>query len=334
MKYQTTVGMCSALVAALTLLHASAEEKKQPTQEEVRHTIAVLEKRVALQEKKIKDVTDEMIRIDENLERQVNNIVEQIAAMSDSQDSGTKMIERKREVIEGLKRSAEFFAKERDRRNRELARPTELNVPKEDLAQDVAALDERIEERVAQILAVTASLAEHEDYKKYEAYQSSVYGGYRGYSSHVQGRRKTDEYRQNERETKKSVNTKKKIHQELQEGIDRLKRENKQLENKLKYATNEDEQALFRDQIAYNSEIISKREAQMLSVVSDVNPGQKKVSRKAANTFDKMLQEASVDFRSDHNRLVQLNKQRDRERSALKRLNERLDRTRPYLTAE
>ena len=325
--------MCGTLVAAFTLLNASAQGKKQPTQEEVRHTIAVLEKRVALQEKKIKDVTDEMIRIDENLERQVNTIVEQISALSDSQDSGTKMIERKREVIDGLKRSAEFYAKERDRRNRELARPTELNVPKEDQAQDVAALDERIEERVAQILAVTASLAEHQDYKKYESYQSTRYGGYSGYSSNVR-RRKTDEYRQNERENKKSVNTKKQIHADLQTGIDGLKRENAQLENKLKYARNEDERALYRDQIDYNTELISKREAQMLSVVSDANPGQKKVSRKAANTIDKMLEEATVVFRGDHNRLLELNKQRDRERSALKRLNERLDRVRPCLDSE
>ena len=69
----------------------------------------------------------------------------------------------------------------------------------------------------------------------------------------------------------------------------------------------------------------------MLSVVADPNPGQKKVSRKAANTIDKMLQDAAVDIRGEHNRLVQLNSQRDQQRSALKRLNERLERVRPYL---
>ena len=223
--------------------------------------------------------------------------------------------------------------KERDRRSKELVRPTELNVPKEDLSQDVAALDERIKERVDQILAITASLAEHEDYKKYENYQVTSYGGYNRYSTHVRSR-KSDAYKQNERATQKSVNTKKKIHEELQESVDMLKHENAQLEKKLKYTENVDELALYRDQIDYNTGLIPKREAQMLSVVADPNPGQKKVSRKAANTIDKMLQDAAVDIRGEHNRLVQLNSQRDQQRSALKRLNERLERVRPYLESE
>ena len=50
-----------------------------------------------------------------------------IAAISDSVDSGTKVIAKKREVIDGLKRSIEFYVKERDRRSKELVRPTELN---------------------------------------------------------------------------------------------------------------------------------------------------------------------------------------------------------------
>ena len=69
MKHQVIIGVLGMLVAALTVVNVSAQKKKQPTQEEVHHTIAVLEKRVVLQEKKINDVTEEMLKIDQNLER-------------------------------------------------------------------------------------------------------------------------------------------------------------------------------------------------------------------------------------------------------------------------
>ena len=75
------------------------------------------------------------------------------------------------------------------------------------------------------------------------------------------------------------------------------------LEEKMKYTRNDDELALYRDQIEYNKQLMTKRQEQMLSIVADQNSGQKKVSRKSANTIDKMLGEVALNVRREHHRL-------------------------------
>lgn len=109
-----------------------------------------------------------------------------------------RVANQKREIMEALKKSIDFYRKQREERKAQLLHPTYLNVTDEDLKRDIATLDARVEERVDQIMQITASLAQDTDYDQYDRCITDNNGN----------RRVNREVRQAENSTKRAVNAK------------------------------------------------------------------------------------------------------------------------------
>ena len=280
--------------------------------------LEILAKHVALQEERVEAITLEMLEIDRDIERRVSRVVDRLASIKDSQDSDTKVVNQKRKIIEGLAKSIETYKRERDKRKAQVVRPTYLNVGSDALAKDVKVLDEHMEKRIEQILQLTASLAEHKDYDRYDNYRSSYYDN-NGYN-----RSRNEKYKKNQRVNIHATNLSDDVSEGLKKSIEKLKRENVQLELKLKQTRDPAAIAFYKDRIAWNKELIQKRDEQAWNAPQKKSPASRTVSRKEANQLDNMIDDERLDIRADHRHLVALRSKRDTERARLKRVKTQL----------
>jgi hypothetical protein len=284
---------------------------------------ATLEKWIKLQEERVNTLTEDMADIDRDIEMRVDRIVDLLTKSKDSVDSGTKILNRKRDAIKGLKKSMEAYSRERAKRREQVLRPTYMNTPASVLTNDVVVLDARIEKRIDQILEIASSFAEHKDYKRNTTHSVNVYHGGYGYS-----RPRTvevdEKYQQNQKVTGRATNTREKIAKELDDSVQRLKQENRRLENQLKMTVNPDQAGYLKDRMDWNKELIRKRDQQKWAMIKDRKPAGKKVSRDAANSLGRLMDEERDQIRDIYRQLVSLRSRRDQERSKLTHLNNRL----------
>ncbi|MCE9613675.1 MAG: hypothetical protein K8T26_05320 [Lentisphaerae bacterium] len=315
-------------VAALALPPALGQTPAAPAPATLDPQIAMLQQHVALQEEKVRALTADMIAIDQGVEREVTRMVDDLAALSDSDDSDTKIATQKRETIAALKRCIDFYRKLREERKAQLLHPTYLNVSDEDLKQDMARLDERTEARVEQILQVTESLAQAPEIARADRYETAENGRRLGL---------TDAYRQSERLHQNSETTVNKVSEGLEKDKARLTAENARLNQQLSMTRDPDTVEFLKSSIAWNEELIVRRTEQAAAVTSgtattspagsdyagnakDPQP----VTRKAANELDREFDAARLDIKAQYQKLLTLKTRRDQERAQLKRLNDKL----------
>ncbi len=161
----------------------------------------------------------------------------------------------------------------------ELRRPT-LRLTEEQKRGGVAAFDERIDKRVAQILAVQKSLPVHTDYEKYKATGSDWHGTtYEDNEDHEQNRRVTA-YTNSQR---------KEIVGGLRDGISRLEEQGRTL--KARNAPAED--------MERNETILAERRKQLAEALTPAGTATEGIGKEEAQDLDKALQTAIGELRGD-----------------------------------
>lgn len=283
-----------------------------PAEEDAR--VSLLQKRVALQEAKVRALTEEMVQIDAGIERDVDLIIERLSAVTDSTDSDVRVANQKREIIVALKKSIDFYRKQREQRKAQLLQPTYLNVPDEDLKQDIATLDARVEERIDQIMQITASLAQDTDYDQYDRYITDNNGN----------RRVNREVRQAENSTKRAVNAKGDVADGLVADKAKLESEIAKLEQQAARTQDADTRAFLEESIAWNRELVQKRDEQIAALIMPAAPAQQPITAKASNELDRLFDGMRLDIKADYQKLLTLKSRRDQERAQLKRLTDAL----------
>jgi len=150
-------------------LPLSAQTPAQaPTAEQLQSWVQLRAQRVEL-------LRDEVKAADARVESRVAVIVDALESVRDSKDSKTKVARMKESTMKGLMNVVKSYDNRRATIRGELQNPRNALTDAEK-RKIIAALDERIERRVQQIERLHRSMPAHEDYDRYKATGSNVFG--------------------------------------------------------------------------------------------------------------------------------------------------------------
>jgi len=306
---QPAVAEQPAAVTGQPAAPSAAEEQAQ-----LENCVRVMKGELERAEARAKAVTAQLVSLDEDIESRMNRIVSLLSSVRDSSDtSSTRMRMAKEDAIEGLKATALYYARERDKRRKAMS-GTSSQLSDDDLAKDIAALNARIEVRVAQSLDVATSLTQHEEGRiDKHADQWTNYAI------------ETPEYKKTERDARESVKIKADLVADLRASIDKLTREKKALEAELRQATDPGKVAQLSKDIEEKSKTVEARRSQIEELVTASGPATRPVSQKAGFEMDKMLDEMTAELKKDFAAFKRLVAERDAARARVKPLKERLE---------
>jgi hypothetical protein len=202
----------------------------------------------------VNDIREEFVQVSKDIDDGVDRVMTLILPLTDTIDTGNKVTVLKEQTIESLRHVIEMYVTERQKLEGALARPTAL-MTKPQMADQVGAIDEKVDQRIDDILRISASLAEHQEFEKYE-YTHVPY-------SEIYHQGVTEEYRQNRKVQRRVVQTRGELSEELQKSITTLKERLSRYERTLPYqsttANKEAVESLINDTRAR----IAEREQQL-----------------------------------------------------------------------
>jgi hypothetical protein len=307
-------------VLILGLAQAQAQEATPPTKQDCENAMQVVQRAVDGQLDRVQTVQAKLKATDEQIERRVSRIVDYLCTVTDSQKSGTRIIAAKEDVLQGLKNTVDVYARERDTRLAALGRASN-RLTEEDLVHDITRLNDRIEKRVQQALAITMSLPAEKDVPQ-------ITETYYGDGVTVQA---NPEYTRNKMMSGRSNQIRKRVSQALQASVQRLENSNRELERNLQSAKTEAEQKFLQDFIKRNRELSQKRRDDVMRILTDTLPATKELDGRAADELVRQIQTDRLEAKKDGNEWMRLKGEWDSERSKLRDEEARLARYKQML---
>lgn len=187
--------------------------------------IRLRESRVATKEELLKTT-------DARLEKGIADLVALLQSVNDSPESRTRVTLLKEQVAKALAKSVGYYRQKRQETRAALERK-DLGYQPEDLRRGLAALDERTEKRIAQIIEITRSLAVGQEFDKYLVeYDDNDHGW--DDDKHY---RKSKDWSQNRRVTALTDQDRKQVQEALFKNIEELDRRERDLKSRLATAT-------------------------------------------------------------------------------------------------
>lgn len=287
-----SMGMLTAQDAA-----PKAEAAKAPmTLEERKASIPSIEGHIQERRDRLEEVGADVLRLDDRLETKVDNIVNKLASLKDSEGSRRRVSQLKMAAMEDLVKNAKEYQSKRAELIRELRKdkPTQ---PKDYVEGDVKIVDERVEKRVEQVLLLSKSFSQERDVKKYTGGGGGYYGWGGGWNNNE---RVSEEWRQNNRD--KSMNKKQRdaVKAALEKSITRYESLANGVEQKLKGTEISAEyRALLESESKHYEKVLENRKRQLADFVLVEAPNTKAISQRAALDIEHALDDAVNDFDSD-----------------------------------
>ena len=251
------------LATAQPCIHAAAAP---PTAAQYEAALAAREQRTAL-------LRDELKALDTRIEGRVGSIIGALQSVGDSKDSKTKVARMKEQTIEALKKNIGYYQTKRAALQEEMRRPT-LRLTDEQKRKGIAVFDERIEKRVAEILAVQKSLPAHKDTG--ENRNGTTYAV-------------NEDHRQNQRVTAYTNSQRKEVEDGLRRSIARIEQQNRALKTANAPA----------EEIAKNDALLAERRRQLATALSPAATPTHEIGQKEALDLDKAMQTAIGELRKD-----------------------------------
>ena len=223
---------------------------------------------------------DEIKSLDARIESRLATIITGLSQITDSKDSRTKVARLKEDTAKALGQNIANYQRRRAALLEELRRPT-LQLTAEQKQQIIAALDARIEKRVAQILELQKSFPTHKDYDRYEVTGSRDWGT---------EYKVNDDFRQNQRVTTHTDQMREKVIASLRQSIARLEQQGRTLA-----AT----PGLEKER-ARNDALLAERRKQLKDALENKpTVAQRAVSQKEAQGMDQALRQATEELRRE-----------------------------------
>lgn len=235
-----------------------ADDQEKTMEEKTRQELVILESNLAKREKRLAGIAEDMIDLDNSIEGTITTILDLLKKKQDSKDSGTFVTRTKQDAIKALQTSIQRYETTRRELRSKIDQPG-TKIDQETLKADIAVFDERIEKRVNQIIEITQTLATHEDYNKYIVSSGSRWRG--------SSWRKSDDWMQNRKLSTRTGQERKSIVAALQESIERLKAEKRNLETKIAAEKNEARKELFAEDLSIVKEKLDNRQSQLVEVL-------------------------------------------------------------------
>jgi hypothetical protein len=265
-------------------------------------------------EARVVSVTDQLRSLNGDIESRVDRIVQLLSQVRDSADTaGSRMRIAKSEVLAGLEAMARYFARERDRRKKEMNNPY-AQIEAADLAGDVTALNAKIETCVTQSLEIAKSLVPHteDDVRKYDDWD---------YDSSDESR----EYKRVKRDAEASVKIKSELVADLRASIVKLTQDVKAREMEIHTTMDLHKREHLMNDVREMRQTIEMRRAQIEELMMAPKPETRAVGQKAAFEMDQLLDEMTQSLKRDFSKLKVLINERDEARARLKPLKDKLE---------
>ena len=253
---------------------------------------------------------EELVKISGDIDAGVENILDLIMPLTDSLETGNKVTQLKQDAMMGLRKAIDYYTTERQKLEGDLSRPV-ANLTKEQMANQVGAIDEKVDLRINEILRLSASLAENQEVEKYE----HTFDPY----SEIYNRRVTDEYKQNQKVQRRVVDTRDNLTAGLEKSVAALKERVTRYERLLSYQVNEDNAAAIRSLIEESKTRLANREAQLTNLGTAYGEaGSKAIGKDEFKVVMQMITEQKAEIRSSFDLLRRIKTEYD---TALVRYN-------------
>lgn len=221
----------------------------------------------------------ELKALDSRIEGRVDVIVDALRTIGDSKDSRTKVARMKEQTIQALEQNIGYYQTKRAALQEEMRRPT-LRLTDEQKRKGIATFDQRMEKRVAQILAVQKSLPAHKDYERYKTTGNDWSGATYAVN---------EDHRQNQRVTSHTNSQRKEIERELRRSITRIEQQGRALKS----------QNAPADEITKHDALLAERRKQLAVALAPISTSTREVGQKEAVDLDRALQTAIAELRKD-----------------------------------
>jgi hypothetical protein len=252
------------------------------------------------QEARVKDLAAKMMELDASIQTRIETVVSDLKALQDSPDSGTRLTLVKEETIKKLNNVVKAQRAERDKRLAAM-RTGGSYLTKEQLTNDIALIEARIETRITDIIGLLESLENKGDVAKY--------------STSSQGQ--SDASRHARRVEGRAGLVEDKVEKGLDADAKKLEDENVSLKRDLLYKNGAD-RVFIENQIKTNEELIQKRKKQAgQSIGSASSQSEKEVSAREAFRIEQSLKLAADEIKADVQKLLSLRSQYDQARTSL-----------------
>lgn len=283
-------------------------------------SIVNLQAHIEQQEARLSDVAEDIIRLDKRVEEGVNRVVKLLAGVSDSEASRTNVANTKGEAIEGLKKMIEMYQRKRAE-VREALRTGNTDVPLKDLSSDVDEFDERIENRIENILTLTKSFTQHEDYDKYVTTGGGGYGRWGWANQEI-----NEAWRQNRRQTRHTASSRNEAIEALQKSIaDHRQRQVLLKDDLQRRQLTDTARALAESDIERIDGIIAARQRQLEELQSSISqPKTQPVGRHQSWETSNLLEDAKADLRDDFFEIFRKYDELNQDRGQIAKLQENL----------
>ena len=292
----------TSLTLTMGLIHAqdakpSAEPAKVPmTLEERKASIPSIEAHIKERRDRLEEIGADVLRLDDRLEGKVDNIVNKLSSLKDSESSRRRVSQIKMRTMESLVENAKKYQSKRAELIREL-RKKNPSQPKDYVEGDLKIAEGRVEKRVSQVLQLSKSFSQEGDVEKYTGGGDRYYDGYGGWHTNE---RVSDEWRQNNRD--KSMNKKQRdaVKAALKKSVTRYESLANGVTQKLKSTEISAEyRSLLESEQSHYMQVLENRKSQLADFVLVDAPSTKAISQRAALDIEHALDDAVSDFQSD-----------------------------------
>lgn len=272
------------------------QDSSKPDPATVKEAIDIVKNRLERQMRRVSDLSAEIIRLDTRIEREIDYIVSDLSKVGDSRDSRTEVAKLKEKVTAGLKRSIEKYKRARSQVQLEL-KNTQAGQTQQDLKNDLKQFDQRINNRVNQIVTISQSLTTQKDFQEYDDYLNATRYD-RTHHSEI-NRLKSMEKTQNKRVTQVTDKQRKDTIDALKRSIASLENQNSALAsqlNSIQYAAQSD---IIQEDIDRNLQALMTRDAQILTLQSYQQSPTVPISRRAAKEKENLIRDAATFLKRD-----------------------------------
>lgn len=262
-------------------------------------TMPTKEEQIAAQEARVKELAEQIVALDASIEARIDKVIRDLKTAQDSPDSGTRLTAVKQETLKKLAALVKMHQAERAKRLASV-RNGGTYLTKDQLTNDIALIEGKIEARVSDIVDLVDSLDKPDNYTQHSSASSEQS------ESSLNARRQDGRAGLIQGQVEKG----------LEADIKKIENENASLKRDLLYKKGP-EREIIEKQIRTNEELIQKRRQQADQAVESSPKPEREVSGKEAFRLEQAMREAAVEIRRDYTKLHSLRTQYDRARDSL-----------------
>ena len=324
MKAYRALPSCAALLTVILLNSSTAQDVaspvgEPPTIEELKKSVADLEKQIAARQERATELTNDMLALDTRVEKRVDGIIDSLDEVTDSRETRDKVEEVKRKAMVALRKCTKHYETNRNAVRAEIEKD-DPRVTREELFKDLGKFDQRLGKRVDQVVELIGSLQQPEEYERWSYKHDSGLGGY-GSDDDT----RDPNFYGNKRASKRTKRMRDQVQKELRESISRLDSQNQAIRNRLDGDVSPEYKKVLEDEQTANQDRIDALELSITKLTIPEESNTTPIGKKQGKVLDTLVRDMAEDLERDCDSIFRVYRELNQERKALKVLGERRD---------